>query len=348
MDIKAALAQLVSKQDLSLTDMQAVMRQIMSGECSPVQIASFLVALRMKGEALDEIEGAVRVMRELCTPVKLSTLANTVDIVGTGGDGANLFNVSTASSFVVAAAGARVAKHGNRAVSSKSGSADVLEAAGINLQLTPEHIARCIDSVGVGFMFAVNHHTAMRHAIGPRRELGLRTLFNVLGPLTNPAGVKRQVLGVYDRAWCRPLAEVLARLGSEHVLVVHAEDGLDELSLASPSYVAELKDGQITEYVLRPEDVGLKTQSLDGLMVDNAEQSLALLEDALGKRKTAAAAKAADMIALNAGAALYVAGMTPSIKLGVALAEDAIHSGLAQEKLGALCEFTRTLQAESI
>lgn len=347
MDIKAALAQLVSRKDLSLNDMQTVMRQIMTGECSPLQIACFLVALRMKGEALDEIEGAVRVMRELCTPVTLSTLAHTVDIVGTGGDGANLFNVSTASSFVVAAAGARVAKHGNRAVSSKSGSADVLEAAGINLQLTPEQTARCIESVGVGFMFAVNHHTAMRHAIGPRKELGLRTLFNVLGPLTNPAGVKRQVLGVYDRAWCRPLAEVLMRLGSEHVMVVHAEDGLDELSLATPSYVAELKNGEIQEYVLRPEDLGLKTQPLDGLIVDNVGQSLALLEDALGKRKTAAAAKAADMIALNAGAALYVAGMTPTIKHGVAMAEDAIHSGLALEKLVALRDFSRALQPES-
>jgi anthranilate phosphoribosyltransferase len=211
MDIKSAIARVVSKQNLNLAEMQAVMRSIMTGDCTPVQIAGFLVALRMKGESLDEIEGAVRVMRELCTPVVLSALKNTVDIVGTGGDGANLFNVSTASSFVVAAAGATVAKHGNRAVSSKSGSADVLEAAGINLQLTAEQTARAIESIGVGFMFAVNHHTAMRHAIAPRRELGIRTLFNVLGPLTNPAGVKRQVLGVYAQEWCRPLAEVLGR-----------------------------------------------------------------------------------------------------------------------------------------
>lgn len=340
MDIKTALAQVASRQNLSLVEMQSVMRSIMTGECTPAQIAGFLVALRMKGETLDEIEGAVRVMRELCTPVVLPSLQHTVDIVGTGGDGANLFNVSTASSFVVAAAGATVAKHGNRAVSSKSGSADVLEAAGINLNLTAEQTARCIDSVGVGFMFAVNHHAAMRHAIVPRRELGLRTLFNVLGPLTNPAGVKRQVLGVYAREWCRPLAEVLGRLGSEHVMVVHAQDGLDEISLATPTYVAELKNGEVREYLLQPEDVGLKSQALDGLIVDNVTQSLALLEDALGKRKGAAAAKAADMIALNAGAALYVAGVALTIKQGVAMAEDAIHSGLALEKLATLRDFS--------
>ena len=342
MDIKQALNLLVNRQSLSSTQMQEVMRHLMSGECSASQIAGFLVALRMKGESLDEVEGAVRVMRELCVPVQLQSLTNTVDIVGTGGDGANLFNVSTASTFVVAAAGAKVAKHGNRAVSSKSGSADVLEAAGINLQLTPEQTARCIDSIGVGFMFAVNHHTAMRHVIAPRKELGLRTLFNVLGPLTNPAGVKRQVLGVYDKAWCRPLAEVLGRLGSEHVLVVHAQDGLDELSLATPSYVAELKDGQVTEYLLTPEDVGLKTQSLTGLSVDNVADSLARLQDTLDKRQLADAQKAADMIALNAGAALYVSGLASSIKQGVTMAEDAIYSGLAFEKLAALQDFSRT------
>lgn len=341
MDIKQALNQLVAKKDFSVVEMQSIMRLLMSGECTPVQMAGFLVALRMKGESLDEIEGAARVMRELCTPVVLASLEHTVDIVGTGGDGANLFNVSTASTFVIAAAGAKVAKHGNRAVSSKSGSADVLEAAGINLQLTPEQIARCVDSVGVGFMFAVNHHTAMKHAIVPRRELGLRTLFNVLGPLTNPAGVKRQVLGVYDQAWCRPLAEVLGRLGSEHVLVVHAQDGLDELSLAAPSYVAELKDGIVQEYLLNPENVGLKTQSLDGLNVDNVAQSLERLQDTLGKRILPHANKAADMIAFNAGAALYVAGSASTIKQGVAMAEDAIYSGLALEKMAALRDFSR-------
>lgn len=342
MDIKQALNLVVNRQSLTLSQMETVMRSLMAGECSAAQIAGFLVALRMKGESLDEVEGAVRVMRELCVPVQLQSLTNTVDIVGTGGDGANLFNVSTASTFVIAAAGAKVAKHGNRAVSSKSGSADVLEAAGINLQLTPEQTARCIDSIGVGFMFAVNHHTAMRHVIAPRKELGLRTLFNVLGPLTNPAGVKRQVLGVYDKAWCRPLAEVLGRLGSEHVLVVHAQDGLDELSLATPSYVAELKDGQVTEYVLTPEDVGLKTQSLAGLSVDNVADSLARLQDTLNNRQLADAQKAADMIALNAGAALYVSGLASSIKQGVTMAEDAIYSGLAFEKLAALQDFSRT------
>lgn len=343
MDIKQALNMLVNQHSLSLTQMQTVMRALMAGECSAAQIAGFLVALRMKGESLDEVEGAVRVMRELCVPVQLSTLKNTVDIVGTGGDSANLFNVSTAASFVIAAAGGKVAKHGNRAVSSKSGSADVLEAAGINLQLTPEQIARCVDSIGVGFMFAVNHHTAMRHVIAPRKELGLRTLFNVLGPLTNPAGVKRQVLGVYDKKWCRPLAEVLGRLGSEHVLVVHAQDGLDELSIATESYIAELKDGHVTEYVLHPESVGLKTQSLVGLTVGNVADSLARLQDTFGKRQLPCAEAAANMIALNAGAALYVSGLASSIKQGVMMADDAIYSGLAFEKLVNLREFSRTL-----
>lgn len=342
MDIKNAIGRLALQQSLTREDMERVMRSVMTGECTPAQIAGLLVALRMKGESLDEIEGAVRVMRALCTPVNLSTLDRTVDIVGTGGDGANLFNVSTAASLVAAAAGIRVAKHGNRGVSSSSGSADVLEIAGINLQLNAEQTARCIEEVGVGFMFAINHHAAMKHAIGPRKELGLRTVFNVLGPMTNPAGVKRQVLGVYAREWCRPLAEVLGRLGSEHVMVVHAEDGLDELSLAGKTRVVELKDGEIREYDLQPEDAGLKTQSLDGLGVTSSSASLALIEGALGKRSTPEACKAADMIALNAGAALYVSGAALQLRHGVAMAEDAIYSGLALEKLATLREFTRT------
>lgn len=343
MDIRTALGRVARRESLSCAEMEAAMRAVMTGECTPAQIAGFLVALRMKGETLDEIEGAVRVMRALCSPVNLSTLDKTVDIVGTGGDGANLFNVSTAASLVAAASGIRVAKHGNRGVSSSSGSADVLEAAGVNLQLTAEQTARCIEEVGVGFMFAINHHAAMKHAVGPRRELGLRTVFNVLGPMTNPAGVRRQVLGVYDREWCRPLAEVLRRLGSEHVMVVHACDGLDELTLAGPSHVVELKDGEIREYDLQPEDAGLTTQSLDGLTVNSSAASLALIEGALGKRQSAAERKAADMIALNAGAALYVSGAVGQLQYGVAMAEDAIHSGLAREKLSILREFTRSL-----
>lgn len=341
MELKQILNRLISRQSLSRDEMETVMQTVMSGAATPAQIAGLLVALRMKGETVDELEGAVRVMRQLCTPVVLSDLTHTIDIVGTGGDGANLFNVSTASSLVVAAAGGRVAKHGNRAVSSRSGSADLLETAGVNLQLTPEQTARCIEDIGVGFMFAVNHHAAMRHAIGPRRELGIRTIFNLLGPMTNPASVKRQVLGVYAQEWCRPVAEVLARLGSEHVMVVHAADGLDELSLATPTYVAELKAGEIREYQLNPEDVGLKTQPLTGLTVNTSAESLALLEDALHKRSCPEAIKAAELIAYNAGAALYVSGLVSQLRHGVLMAEDAIYSGLALEKLAALRDFTR-------
>ena len=337
-----ALTRLIEHREIFHDEMLHLFRKIMGGEMSPIMIAALTMGLRVKKESIGEITAAAQVMREFSTKVPMANTKHLIDIVGTGGDGAHTFNISTASMFVTAAAGARVAKHGGRSVSSSSGSADVLEAAGINLQLTPEQTARCINSIGVGFMFAVNHHTAMRHVIAPRKELGLRTLFNVLGPLTNPAGVKRQVLWVYDKAWCRPLAEVLGRLGSEHVLVVHAQDGLDELSLATPSYVAELKDGQVTEYVLTPEDVGLKTQSLAGLNVDNVADSLSRLQDALDKRQLADAQKAADMIAFNAGAALYVSGLAASIKQGVAMAEDAIYSGLAFEKLSALRDFSRT------
>ncbi|MBD2858629.1 anthranilate phosphoribosyltransferase [Spongiibacter sp. KMU-158] len=343
MDIKTALGKVINRLDLNTDEMTDVMRDIMGGQCTDAQIGAFLVALRMKSESLDEIEGAARVMRELATPVQLESLEHVVDIVGTGGDGANLFNVSSASTFVTAAAGAKVAKHGNRSVSSKSGSADLLESAGIRLDLSAEQVARCINEVGVGFMFAVNHHGAMKHAIGPRKEIGQRTIFNILGPLTNPAGVKRLVLGVFAGELCRPLAEVLKRLGAEHVMVVHATDGLDEISLAAPTLVAELKNGEITEYRLTPEDVGLKSQSLMGLDVADSAASLALIRDALGKRETEAAEKAADMIALNAGAALYVAGVVSNLKQGVALAEDAIHGGLALEKMEALAVFSQGL-----
>lgn len=349
MDIKAALARLVDRIDLSRDEMQQVMRAIMTGACSDAQIGAFLVALRMKSESLDEIEGAARVMRELAVPVDLDGTPYLVDIVGTGGDGANLFNVSTASSMVAAAAGAHVAKHGNRAVSSKSGAADLLEGAGIRLDLSAPEIVRCVREIGVGFMFAVNHHSAMKHAIAARRDLGLRTIFNILGPLTNPAGVKRQVVGVFNARLCRPLAEVLARLGSERALVVHAHDGLDEVSLATSTHVAELKDGVVCEYDVQPEDFGLQSQSLIGLSVPDTAASLTLIRDAFscehGKGHVGEhAVKAADMIALNAGAALYVAGVATSWKHGVALAEDEIHGGRALEKLDELAVFTQGLK----
>ena len=343
MDIKQALEIVVLGTDLSAAEMRDVMRQIMTGNASEAQIGAFLVALRMKGESIDEIAGAVEVMRELATGVKVSG-QGLVDIVGTGGDESNLFNVSTASTFVVAAAGGSVAKHGNRSVSSNSGAADVLEAGGVNLNLSPEQVALCVQALGVGFMFAPAHHSAMKHAIGPRRELGLRTIFNILGPMTNPAGVTRQLIGVYDQALCKPIAEVLGRLGAEHIMVVHSADGLDEISIATETAVAEYKDGIVSEYSIAPEDFMIERQSLDGLSVDNAEQSLELIKDALGKQATANGAKAADLIALNAGAALYVAGCADSIKEGVAMAQDAIGAGLARAKLTDLATFTQVQQ----
>ena len=339
MDLRTAIARVVERRDLTRADMAAVMRQIMTGGATSAQIAGFLVGLRMKGETLDEITGAVEVMRELAQGVRVSG-HHLIDIVGTGGDGAKLFNVSTAAALVVAVAGGRVVKHGNRAVSSNSGSADLLEAAGVRLDLTPAEIARCVDEIGVGFLFAPNHHGAMKHAAAPRRELGVRTLFNILGPMTNPAGVTRQLIGVYDRALCRPVAEVLRRLGSERVLVVSSADGLDEISLAAATDVAELTDGSVGEYQIQPEDFGIDRQSLDGLTVVDAADSLALIRDALGKRRTARGGKAADMIALNAGAALYAAGIVPNIAAGVRVAQDAVASGLAGEKLEELAVFT--------
>lgn len=339
MDIKQALARVVEQQDLTTDEMTAVMRQIMTGECDDAQIGAFLVALRMKGETIDEIVGAVTVMRELASGVKVEA-DNAVDIVGTGGDGANLFNVSTASSFIVAAAGGHVAKHGNRGVSSSSGSADLLEAAGVNLALNSDQVAECINQLGVGFMFAPQHHSAMKHAIGPRKALGLRTIFNVLGPMTNPAGVKNQLIGVFSKDLVRPVAEVLQRLGAGHIMVVHSKDGLDEISLATETYACELKNGEIREFEIKPEDVGLERQDLSGLSVDSAEESLALIKNALRKRDSDAAKKAADMLAINAGAAIYVAGLAVSFKDGVDMAEDAIYSGMAYEKILELVSFS--------
>jgi len=346
MNIKEALERVVGQLDLSTAEMQDVMREIMTGQCTDAQVGAFLMGLRMKSETIDEIVGAAQIMRELAAPVSINA-SHLVDTCGTGGDGMNIFNVSTAAAFVVAAAGGQVAKHGNRAVSGKSGSADLLEAAGVYLNLAPEQVARCVESVGVGFMFAPAHHGAMKYAIGPRRELGLRTIFNMLGPMTNPAGVKHQVLGVFSKALCRPLAEVLQRLGSEHVLVVHAQDGLDEISLAAPTFVAELKDGVVSEYVIQPEDFGIQSQSLIGLTVDDAAQSLVLIRDALTKRKTEQGQKAADIIALNAGAAIYAADLAATLKEGVQRAHDALHTGLAWEKLQELVSFTAVYKQEN-
>lgn len=340
MDMKQALNRIASNLDLSRDEMKDVMRIVMNGEATDAQIGAFLMGLRLKSETIDEITGATEVMRELATRVSINA-SPLVDIVGTGGDGANLFNVSSASAFVVAAAGGFVAKHGNRGVSSKSGSADLIEKAGINLDMKPEEVARCVEQIGVGFMFAPAHHGAMKHAIGPRRELGCRTIFNILGPMTNPAGVTRQLIGVFTRELCRPMAEVMQRLGAEHIMVVCSKDGLDEISLATVTHVAELKDGEINEYDLTPEDLGIKSQSLVGLTVDSSDESLKLIKAAFGRNHDETTEKARDMIALNAGAAIYVAGLARTAREGVDMALDAMGSGLAAGKMSELADFSQ-------
>lgn len=316
----------------------------MNGDATDAQIGALMMGLRLKGESIDEITAAARVMRELAIKIDVSDLPHLVDIVGTGGDGQNLFNVSTASAFVIAASGATIAKHGGRGVSSSSGSSDLLEKAGINLDLNMEQTERCIRELGIGFLFAPNHHKAMKYAAAPRKELGFRSIFNLLGPLTNPAGVKRFVIGVFSPELCRPIAEVLKQLGAEHVMVVHSKDGLDEISLASSTYVAELKNDEITEWQIQPEDVDIESQTLTGLSIDSSAESLALIKDALGKKKSAKGEKAANMIALNAGAGIYISGLTPTYKLGVALAHDIIYGGQALEKMDVLSEFTKTIK----
>ena len=338
MDIREALAALAGHQDLSTADMQKVMMQIMTGQATEAQMGGFLMGLRMKGETVKEIAGAARVMRELAVPVNIKH-QSAVDIVGTGGDSANLFNVSTACSIVVAAAGGCVAKHGNRSVSSTTGAADLLEEVGVNLKLSPSQVARCIDEIGVGFMFAPQYHRAMRHAIVPRKEIGLRTIFNLLGPLTNPAGAKHYLLGVFDKSYCLPIAQVMMELGAKHVLVVSASDGLDEISLNGLTFVAELKNNVITEYQMSAADAGLNPQSLNGLQVNSAKESLAMIESAFNGRDL----KAADMIALNSGAALYAADIAPDIKAGVAMAKEVIVNGSAALKLKQLVEFSHLI-----
>jgi anthranilate phosphoribosyltransferase len=335
-DIRAALAKVIEGQDLSSGEMTAVMAEILRGEATPAQIGGFLVGLRMKGETVEEITAAARVMREFATHVAVSK-HHLVDTCGTGGDGANTFNISTTSAFVVAAAGGRVAKHGNRSISSRSGSADVLEAAGVKIDLSPEQVAQCIETVGLGFMFAPLHHGAMKHAIGPRREIGVRSIFNLLGPLTNPAGAPNQVLGVYSSAWVRPLAEVLRNLGSEHVLVIHAEDNLDEISLSAPTQVAELHKGEVRLYTLTPEDLGFKRADSAAIAVQSVEQSLEMMHAVLANQPGAAL----DIVLLNAGAAIYAAGLADDLKSAIERGRTAIASGQAQEKLRSLIEFTR-------
>ena len=329
MNINQAIKAVIEKKNLNESDMLDVMNSIMTGQTTDAQIGAFLVGLSMKGETIEEITASAKVMRSLATPVEIKSNKYLVDTCGTGGDGLGLFNISTASAFVVAAAGGKVAKHGNRSISSKSGSADVLESAGVNLNLSPSRISECIAQIGVGFMFAPAHHSAMKHAIGPRKELAVRTIFNVLGPLTNPAKAPNQVMGVYDKNLVEPIANVLKELGSRHVMVVHSDDGLDEFSIADKTYVAELKDGNVSTYSVHPKDFGLTLGDLKDIRADNADASLALITEAFSGRN----GTAKNIISLNAGAAIYVSGLTTSLQSGIDRANQVLSDGSSQKKL---------------
>jgi anthranilate phosphoribosyltransferase len=331
MDIQSAIRAVTEHRDLSGEEMTSVMHTIMGGEATASQIGGFLIGLRMKGESVEEIAAAATVMRELALPVQVQA-EYLVDTCGTGGDGSSTFNISTASAFVAAGAGAAVAKHGNRSASSSSGSADVLEAAGVNLDLTPEQVARCIQEAGVGFMFAPKHHGAMKHAIGPRKEMAVRTIFNVLGPLTNPAGAPNQVVGVFSLDLIEPLARVLARLGSRHVLVVHAEDGLDEISIGSDTHVAEFRDGSVHIHRIHPEQFGMESAELSSLTVSSAEESLETIQSVFDNND----GPARDIVALNAGAAIYASGLAADLTAGVEAATRSLSSGAARERLAKL------------
>ncbi len=339
MDFKQSLEQVAEGHELSHADMLSIMQQIMTGALSPTQIAGFVMALRTKGESVDEITAAASVMRELSSKVTINETQHLVDTCGTGGDGIQTFNVSTISAFVASAAGAKVAKHGGRSVSSTCGSADVLEALGVNVGLSAEQVAACVNTIGLGFMFAPNHHSAMKHAAPVRRELGVRTLFNLLGPMTNPASAKRQVMGVFEKTLTSTLAQVLQKLGSEHVLVVHGADGMDEISFTGDTYIAELKDGKVTEYTVNPSQFGLKTHDLTEIRVENADESKAMILDVLsGINCTNQAAR--DIVLLNAGAAIYVAGLADSLAAGIDSAVKVIDNGTAKFKLDDLIKMS--------
>jgi anthranilate phosphoribosyltransferase len=338
MQIQQALQKLLTKQNLTADEMREVMRIIMSGGASDAQIAGFLIALRCKGETVDEIATAVEVMRELASKVPI-TGEHVIDTCGTGGDGANTFNISTTCAFVVAAAGGQVAKHGNRSVSSSCGSADVLEAAGVNLDLSAEQVAQCVHDIGVGFLFAPKHHGAMKHTINVRKEMGVRTLFNLLGPLSNPASAPNQLIGVFSKDWVEPLAQVLLKLGSQHVLVVSAEDGLDEISIASATHVAELKDGTVSTYTVTPEQYGLQRANLAELAVTNSATSLNMVKSVLDNQPGAAL----DIVLLNAGAAIYAANIADSLATGIETARQVIASGAARAKLDDLINYSTKL-----
>lgn len=334
--IKEALARVVNRQDLSEEEMVAVMEEIMSGACTPAQIGAFITALRMKGESVAEITGAARVMREKATRIKVEAEI-VVDTCGTGGDASNTFNVSTTAAFVIAAGGVKVAKHGNRAVSSRCGSADILEALGVNLDLSPALVAAAIGAVGFGFLFAPKLHLAMKHAIGPRRETGLRTIFNILGPLTNPAGANVQVLGVYDGSLTNTLATVLKNLGSKAAMVVFGEGGYDELSIVGPTRVSELKRGAVRDYVVQPEDFGLKRVAPADITGGDAAKNIQIVRSIFAGEKGACR----DMVVLNAAAALAISGKAGGMPEGVEMAEELIDSGAAGKKLEEYITFSR-------
>lgn len=340
MTIQGAIRRITERQDLTSAEMSAVMRAIMTGACTPAQIGGFLVGLRMKGETVDELAAAAQVMRELAEKITIVS-PHLVDTCGTGGDAKGTFNVSTAAAFVVAAAGGIVAKHGNRSVSSQSGSADLLEAAGARLELSPAQVKACIEQTGVGFLFAPLFHSAMRHAVAPRREMAVRTMFNILGPLTNPAAAPQQLVGVYSHEWQRPMAEVLRQLGSTHVLVVHAEDGLDEISIAAPTRVVELVNDEVLEYDIRPEQFGIESTPLDHVYAESAADSLALIQQAFAGEP----GPAADLIVLNAGAAIYAAGLVGSLEQGMVRAREMLDSGAAARKLDEFAAYTQQLAA---
>lgn len=339
MNYAQTLTRLIEHHDLPFEQMRDLMQHIMGGQLTPSQIAAALIALRIKGETVSEIAAAAAVMRELSSKVSVHNTEYLVDTCGTGGDGAQTFNISTASALVAAAAGARVAKHGGRSVSSTCGSADVLEKLGVNVNLTPVQVAQCVDTLGVGFMFAPNHHSAMKHAAPVRRELGVRTLFNLLGPLTNPAGAQNQVIGVFHPSLTAKLAQVLGELGSHHVLVVHGADGMDEISITQETYIAELKDGKVKEYTVHPEQFGLSSSPIDLLRVGNADEAC---EKLLGVLNNEAGAPR-DIVQLNAGAAIYVAGLTATLKEGIAKADHIIGSGKAKTKLDQLITLSNSL-----
>ena len=341
MNYSQTLTKLIDRHDLPFAEMRELMEHIMGGQLTPAQIAAVLIALRMKGETVDEIAASAAVMRELSTKVSAKHTGHLVDTCGTGGDGAQTFNISTASAFVAAAAGAHVAKHGGRSVSSTCGSADVLEKLGVNVNLTPEQVAQCVDDIGVGFMFAPHHHSAMKHAAPVRRELGVRTIFNLLGPLTNPAGAQNQVIGVFHQSLTAKLAQVLASLGSRHVLVVHGADGMDEISISDGTYIAELKDGKISEYTVHPDLFGLASAPSNSLRVANPDQAceklLGVLNNEVGVPR--------DIVQLNAGAAIYVAGLSGTLEEGVAKADSVIASGAAKAKLDRLITLSNSFKA---